>query len=292
MVRYELWVAIYSKRALAIIGAYLAFALLGSLAYVSAVDAIQDEVLATLVARGADPAQAAATLELAEKPAFQKILAFFVGSEATALAPPFRSSVLTPAFFWGSLAFLPFLIVLTGFDAVARDLASRSICYTTLRLPRRSIVLAKLGSHLLLVMIIVLASVPALLLVAHWRLDGLQMASACVRLLWACGLLLPYVAFYTGLAGFASCSVRSPFGALFVALATMFLLWVCGWMAQIPETSNWAWLRSLRWLSPSTYQSGLWQADWSTLTRSIAAYLGLAMAFVAAGSWRVETMDL
>ena len=124
--RHELFVALRTTRAVWVAAIYLFAAVLGGAGMIFAVRAVEDKLIEQLVKQGADLTTATASLSLMSEPAYQKLAAFFADADSEAVAASLQSSIIHPFLLWGSLAFLPFLILMTSFDQVAGDLQSRT----------------------------------------------------------------------------------------------------------------------------------------------------------------------
>ncbi|MBI5508065.1 MAG: ABC transporter permease subunit [Deltaproteobacteria bacterium] len=288
--RHELAVAVRTRRALFVSALYLGAAILGGLAFVVLVRFFEHEVVARLSAQGMGGP--AANLDVLGAEAYQKLAAFFAGVEPEAVAASFKNAVVVPFFFWGSLVFLPFLIVLSSFDQVAGDLQSRAILYPTLRARRLAILLGKVAAQLVLLVAVSIAGAVALVAIAALMLRGFSVVQALPAVARMVVLLVPFGLSYLAITAFASVSTKQPFAALFGAFAIMVALRVLGFMSVIPEDHPAAWLRPLTWLSPSTYQSGLWLDDLSGPLSSVAAYLGFAAVFLTLAALVLERRDL
>ncbi len=289
--RHELVVAARTRRAIVVTAMYLGSAVLGGLAFVLAVRFIEHEVLARLSTQapgdGTTP-----DLALLSEPAYQKLAAFFAGVEPTQVAEAFRTAVIVPFFLWGSLIFLPFLIVFSCFDVMAGDLQSRAILYTTLRARRVEILLGKLLAQLALFLGVSVLGAAALTLIATLALQSFNLVAALPALARMLLLLAPYGLAYLALTIFASTWARQPFSALLLAIGIMVALRVVSWLDAIPAESSLALLKYAKWLSPSSYQQGLWLDDiWGPLSSSLA-YTLFAAVFVGLAALSLKGRDL
>jgi len=289
--RHELTIAIATRRAVAAAGLYLVTALLGSIGYVKSLSAMQRKGEEMLAAQGADPAQAARAVSRATHEAYQQLVVFLAGTEKP-VAASLTDSPILPAFLWGSLAFLPFLVVLTSFDVISGDLQARSLCYSVLRAPRIAILLGKLLAQATLFLGLSVVASLGLLGVAFSLLDTFDVFPAVIGLLRAWLLLLPYGFCYLGLSLFCSATMRQPTVALIAAFAAMMALRILGLFSYVPETGALSPLRLLSWLSPAHYQSGLWEAGVTGPLISVGAYLLFAGVFLTFASRVLAGRDL
>jgi len=288
--RHEIVVTLRTRRALTMLAIYLGSALAVGLGYALSVRFIEQGLGTWIGEESALPAGRA--LDLIAEPAYRQLLGFLAGAPFEELAPSLIDSPILPFVLWGSLAFLPFLILVTSFDQLASDLESRGICYTTLRSSRGSIVLGKALGHTALC--IVLSALSGLLLlvltaVLVERVEVLRDLPGLLRLIL---LLAPFGACYVAIAGFASVSLGRPFPALIASLLLVGGLRILSWTRFASEDGDLALLRPLRWLSPATYQSGFWQGGTLAPAASAAAYLAIAGLFLGAAVWVMRRRGL
>lgn len=289
---HELRVALRTKRALVVAAAYLGCATLAGVFYVLSLRELEQQAIDLLIERGADPLLAAGGLSAAAQPAFEQAIAFFADTDVGSLHPTLTHTVVLPFLLWGSLAFLPFLIVLTSFDQMAQVLHSRSVCYSTLRASRTVLLLGKAAAQVILFATLLVASALAMLGTASGLLETFHLTDA----LWGAArlllLLMPFGLCYVGLSTLASSLVRQPFVALLIALALMVGLRTLNLFRLVDADGPIAALRHLRWLSPAAYHTGLWRAGWTDAAQSSVAYLGFTVAFLLIAALQLETRDL
>jgi ABC-type transport system involved in multi-copper enzyme maturation permease subunit len=290
--RHELMITVATRRAVAAAGLYLVTALLGGIGYVKSLQGMQRQAARMLAERGANPAQAAEAVSRATHEAYEKLVVFLAGTADVPVAASLTDSLILPAFLWGSLAFLPFLVVLTSFDVIAGDLQARSLCYSVLRAPRAAILVGKLLAQAALFVGLSVVSSLALLGVAASLLDDFAIAAAVPGLVRVWLVLLPYGFCYLCLSAFCSASLRQPTVALLAAFGLMVALRILGLFALIPEGSALGPLRYLGWLSPAQYQSGLWEAGFAGPAFSALAYLAFAGVFLAFANRVLAGRDL
>ncbi len=290
--RHELLTLIKTKRALAIAILYLACALIAGLAIILVVRFIEKEALARLLKEGADPLAAAGTLSLMSEPAYQQLAGFFAGAKPDEVAASLRQSVVLPFFLWGSLAFLPFLILLASFDVMAADLQSRAVLYTVLRAPRAAILSGKVIAHSALFVTVTALGALALALLAGALLKSFSLQTAALGIVRIWLVLLPFGLCYLAISTFASVWVGQPFGALLVSFALVMGLRVVGWFRYVSEASLLSFMRHFEWISPVTYHKGLWLQGVNAPLASAGAYLIFAVVFFALALWRLRGRDL
>jgi ABC-type transport system involved in multi-copper enzyme maturation permease subunit len=257
---------------------------------VHAVRLIEQQAMALLTQNGASATQAAQAFSLASQRAYQDLLHFFANTEA--LDPTLRDSVILPAYLWGSLAFMPFLVLLTSFDMISTDLGNRAICYATTRVPRLAVLLGKMAAQAVLFATLMIIGSLVLVGLAASMLESFSLADTLLGLarLWA--LLVPYGLCYLGVSAFASSSTRQAGLALFLALGIVTALRICSWMGAISPESSVSFLRQAQWLSPATYQTGMWEEGLTQPALSALAYLAFGAVFTVLAARALLRRDL
>lgn len=290
--RHELLVAVRTKRAVWVAALYLISAVLGGIGVIMALRYAEKGMTEELMRQGVDSAAAAGALSTMSEQAFQKVAAFFAGVESEQVAASLQSSIILPFFLWGSLAFLPFLVLLTSFDQIAADLQSRSICYSVLRVRRMSILYGKILAQTIIFVAVTAIGSLALSIIAAILLDSFSIIDTAPGILRIWLVLIPFGMCYLAISAFCSSMVRQPFTALMSAIGIVVALWLVGYLRFVPEDSALGFLRYLEWISPATYQDGLWLEGLTGPAGSCAAYLGFALIFIAAATWRLGGRDL
>ena len=281
--RHEIAVILRTRRALAMLLVYLGSALLVGFAYALSVRFVEKDLLEGLSERTGSPVLTDQAVGLLAAPMYQSLLSYLADAPLEQLDPSLLGSPILPFLLWGSLAFLPFLILLTSFDQIASDLETRALCFSSLRVPRTALLLGKALGHVLLFGL--LSTVASLLLLALTaalveQVDVVASLPGLMRLLL---LLSPFGAAYVGLSSFCSVATGRPFPALLLAVTLAATLRMMSWLRFIPETSDAAFLRPLRWASPSMYESGFWQRGLAEPAASAGAYLAMGVLFFIAG---------
>ena len=175
---------------------------------------------------------------------------------------------------------------------MVNDINSRSICYSLLRISRPTVILGKVVAHSILFMSLTALCSGILLGLATYQLESFEIGPTVQGFVRIWLTLLPFGLCYLSLTSFASTWAKSPFGALGLSIAILFVLRVFGWFEDIPSSSSYSFLQHLRWLSPSSYTQGLWLADPIQTLMSCLAYLCIAGAFLFLGIKRLEGRDL
>lgn len=286
IVIYELQAAIATRRALMVIGLYLASGIIGSVAFEYSVNVAQDKLIQIAVESGADADEAALQISLRENEALNSFIAFAVGEPLESLNPLLIESPILPIFFGASLLFLPLLILLTSFDHIVTDLQNRSMCYQTLRLSRREMLIGKTLAQLTLYSIITFISAGCVLLSGLVMLNSMDLGATIPGLLVAWAILLPVGFCYLSITTFASSVAKQPFSALMITVFILLALKLQG------VVGGWFDLPFLEYLRPSHYETGLWLVSTPSVLTSIAAYVGFGAFFLFLADQIIAGRDL
>ncbi len=292
LTRHELVIAAKTKRLLVVSLVYVAAAVLGSLAYSYALREIEAAALAALDETGMDPIRAAAAYTLTSNTAYTQLVAFFAGAPVEELAESVLRSAPVPVYFWASLTFLPFLIGFTSFDVVQSDLHNRTLCYSTLRASRRTLLLAKFVAHLITLTLVSGLAALAFLLLTTVMVKSVELGTTVPGMLRVWLFLIPVGAAYLALTTTMSTLTKRAAAALAFAVTGVFLLRVFYWLGAIPEESSYALLRYLRYVSPVTYQDSLWRAGILTPFTGVLAFAVFTAVFLFLAERRLQGRDL
>ena len=200
--------------------------------------------------------------------AYKELLNLLVGDEEKA---KYLSGIpmVVLFFFWGTRTFLPWLIVLMGYDQINGEMQNRSARYVLLRARRGSFVIGKMLSLIVLLMALTIITNILVLFFAAIMIDGLDIGLAARHLIRFWVLTLPLGLCWIAMMSLLSSVFRSPYVALLMGLICLVGTAVIGWMARIIES-----LAMLRWLVPWHYGGYL------VSHRAIDQLFGM-MAFIA-----------
>jgi ABC-type transport system involved in multi-copper enzyme maturation permease subunit len=188
--------------------------------------------------------------------------------------------------------FLPLLVALLGFDAVAGDLQQKSVRFWTIRSRRGSYFTGKLLGLWVVVGLIAL--------VLNVLADGVAVARGYVTLgqavawglrFWVVAVVIAGA--WTAVATFISASFRAPILALLTTFATFFVMWLFGlggFIARVHDSAG-AGLggiaKEMSWyeyLYPNSYDAMLISAEGVKVLTAVGILVGFVAAMAAAGS--------
>jgi hypothetical protein len=183
--------------------------------------------------------------------------------------------------FWTTLKFLPWLVLLVGFDQISGELGLRSLRFVVLRARRTSVVLGKFLAQMALIGILTFIVEAGLFGFAAAVVPDFDVAvglPATVRF-WL--VSLAFASAYMGIASFCSSLFRTSWFSLLAAVCGYFGLWLIYFLAKIFDR-----LSFLGFLSPTHYEPMLVRPSLGELAPAVGAYLAFALVFVA-GTWAV-----
>lgn len=281
-----------TRRAAMLLLLYLGAAMLGGLAYVRAVQIGQERAASLLEQTGASPEQAEQAVKAALAPLRARMLAGAAEAAGAPIAQSLSTDLLLPVYLWTSLAFLPFLILLTSFDILSVDLDKRTLTYRTLRVSRGELLLGKVAAHAL-----VFAGVSAIaglfvIALAGSMLDVVDVPASLRGLARIWTLLLPFALCYLAMGTFCSSTTGHALVSLVLALAIASFLRLLGLAALFTDDHPLSYLQPLKYLSPAHYQTGLWVEGFTRPALSALAYLGFAAAFLSLARLVLNGRDL
>jgi ABC-type transport system involved in multi-copper enzyme maturation permease subunit len=183
-------------------------------------------------------------------------------------------------FFWMSLTFLPYLIVLVSHDIVNVEVRNRSARFVLLRASRTALLVGKMMSHGLLFLGVTVLSNVILFVYAWVSLPHFQPGSAALLLLRIWALTMPFGFCWLAFTALLSSVIDNGGVAMVVGGIAVIVLS----MLSMHDT--------IGFLSPSHYKLALWSPKWTTSLGGAAAYLAFGAVFLG-GAWaRMTWRDL
>ncbi len=187
----------------------------------------------------------------------------------------------------GALIFLPWMIVLIGFDLIAGEIQHRSIRYIAGRARRSAIVAGKAlgvwGVVAVMTLVLDVTVCTVMLIKSDYPAD--------LVLSWGSRIWVFTVAAgaaYVGLVTLVSSLFRTPIVALFVGMALMFAVLLTGWIFGHFEATE-----TVAWAFPSAYESKLLvSANPLHVLGGVAALIGWGAAMVAGAAGIVSRRDI
>lgn len=273
--RFDLGTAIRTRRAVVAIILYALGALATAVVLVKIEAAVGDEIQQIkAMASAQSPLTGDGASQLEE--AISKLVGGDIDTARHLLGLP----LVILGFFWMSLTFLPFLIVLVSHDIVNVEVRNRSARFVLLRSSRSALLIGRMISHGLLFLGVTVLSNLVLFGYAWYSLPHFQPGSAILLLLRIWLLTVPFG--FCWLAFTALISALIDNGGIAMVVAGIGLI-----VLSMLSMSD-----AVGFLSPSHYKLGLWSPRLGPSLAGAAAYLGFGAMFLA-GAWaRVTWRDM
>ena len=179
----------------------------------------------------------------------------------------------------------PLIISLLGFDSVSGDLQHKAVRYWTLRTRRWSYFIGKFVGVWATVSMITFAMHALIWVLCIVRGE----APAASALGWGIRfwlITLPISAAWCGLATVVSSLFKTPILSLLAIFAAFFALWLMWGIGQVAHTEV------LQYVYPNFYDSMLVNPRLDRAMTGLAACLGMAAAYVGAGSFLFAKRDV
>ncbi len=294
IIRHEILAALRTRRLVVTVGLFVLFAALGALATFTAIREAQRVAIEALAAQGI-PAEMATVALNEQSDEIARSVLENVGPGWENYAAPLRLSMVVPVYFVVALGLLPLLVLSASFDLFSSDLRARTLCYWSMRVPRRTLVVGRVIAQCAIIGIALLAVGAVTTIMGALMVRGFAPLHAAAGFGYATALLLVPAATWISVVAFASASTRSPMAAAAFAL----LLYVAIWSLGIPQHfvdeadgTLLAALAGLGMLTPGYWADGLWSAQLQKLVPSIVALGAIGAAGTAAAAWRLGRHDL
>ncbi|MFW5878688.1 MAG: ABC transporter permease [Myxococcota bacterium] len=282
--RHDLRHSIGSTRAILFLLIYALASVVAGAVMVWALSHIQAQIDAQIAAL---PIQQRPTDLAAEKAeAYRQILTMLVGDEDKA-AYLTSIPIVVLFFFWGTRNFLPWLVVLMGYDQVNGEVHNRSIRYVLLRARRGSIVAGKMLSLFVLLMGLTIATNVLVLGLAAVIIEDFETISAVRHLARFWLLTMPIGLCWIAVTSFLSSLFKNPYVSLLVGLTVLVGTAVVGWTARIVDS-----LSFLQWVSPWHYGGYLLSHRPLEQLAGVAGFLGFAAVCTALSYLVLRWRDL
>lgn len=224
----------------------------------------------------ADPEEVGASLDEALAMATPEIVAALFGSTVDQVDPALAASLPMAMLVIGTLAFVPWLGVLTAFDGLSTPVERRSLCYLTARISPASMAVAR-GLALAAGLTAVTLVCGALLFgVGTMLLPVPEVGAGVVALLRSVPLLALFITAFTGVVLTASSVVRHPFAALALSGFLVLLVSLLPVFAAV-EGGVLAALGHLSFLSPYRWVGGMHAMGWGAWLGSAGALAALSV---------------
>lgn len=182
-------------------------------------------------------------------------------------------------FFFGSLFFLPLLVVLVGCDLVNAEVRNRSVRFSLLRCSRGSLLLGKLASSAAVLLVATVLADLVLVALAWTRLPPFDLARTAFVMTEFWLLTVVFGFCYLALAALVSTLIDSAMLSLIVLLGVLIAF------GMLDRTD-------VAFLSPSSWKLGLLSSHPSEVLSSAVAFAAFGVAFLGLAWARLQRRDL
>jgi ABC-2 family transporter protein len=289
--RFEALRSIGSLRGFLVLFLYLAASGLTGTFYVTAVRALEEKAV-DLVTQQNGATGARESVDITKVDAYQKLVESFAGDDS-AKAELWKTTppIVLVSFFF-ALSFLPFLVMLSAHDALAKDNELRTLRYVRPRLSMTAWVVGKFIAQSLLIFAVTVASGLLIYAIAVSRLEMFDAASGALAFATFWWRVLVFELAILGILFLISAISRTAFTALVFSAFALFALWLMqffSWLKSGDELSPWGYIA---YGTPFTYKDGLWHPPSQSLAVSAAALVGFAILSIALSIYALDERDL
>ncbi len=289
--RFELWDAIRSKKALALLILYLTASLAGTALFIRTVEAIEGALADTLAV--SHTAQAGTmTSTLFQSDQFRRILEGMVGNGPLAAK---LVSIPPLALFYGAFALglVPLLVVLSASDTIALEVSTGAVRYSLFRCDRLSYALGKFFGQVGLMVVGVFTGA-----LASTVLGALSFASfnawSTIQWMFVLSLRTCFFGFaFLGVAFLVSQLTASVNLARAGGIMLWFFLTVGHHLLDVEKVRAWApvLVPSVQEIFPGAHRLDLWRPEFLPRFSAEVMLLGLGAGFFSLGYLRFARRD-
>lgn len=288
---FELREMLRTFRALVVIAIYTLGGLVASRVFVALIARFED-VAAEMLNTTTTATPGALTNQLMKSEGYRAaLMRFFPNREVADFLLGLPPIVLF--FAWSSMAFIPFLIVITAADTVTHETQTRAIRFTLFRTGRLELVVGKYLGQAFLMALVTLMTGFVYMGVAAWGLQGFDFWETLHGILIFWPRVVCYGIAFVGLSGLCAMNAGSTYVALARALIGLIGAWILGQIAYNFSDGTFGPVWELvGFLVPFGHKSDLWSPDLSTLIPACAILLALSALYLAGGLLVFRRKDL
>ncbi len=287
---FEVKEMVRTRRALVVIALYMLGGLVAARGFVAAIGRLEN-VVAGMLKTGRIETPGALTQQLLQSDTYRDaLIRFFPNREVADFLLNLPPIVLF--FLWSSLAFVPFLIMLTSADTVSQEVRTRAVRFVVLRTGRVEFVLGKYLGQVSLMALVVFLTGFVYLGVAWAGLQGFEFWPTVVGILRFWPRIVAYGAAFVGLSGLCAMNAGSSATARAWAFIGLVIAWALGEFAYRWHDGVYggAWT-VIGFLVPFSHKPGLYAPAGSTVLVEAGILLALGAFYLALGLlffWRKD----
>jgi ABC-type transport system involved in multi-copper enzyme maturation permease subunit len=291
VLRLEVRRTIGSLRGILVLLIYLFVSLGVGSFYVTAVRAIEEQVVKAVATEGGLGGSARGAIDISKTDAYKKFIGSITEGDSAKEQLWLDTPPIVLASFYFALLMLPLLVLLAAHDVIARDTELRTARFLRPKMSAVSWVLGKFLAQALLIFIATVLSGAVMYLIAVRKLESFE----AIPGLWAftrfwARLLVSEIGFLGVMFLLSSLSATSFTALMFSGLATM-VLWLLHLASYFKDGEELRPIGYLSYLSPFTYRTGLWMPIGKAFLESAGAYAMFAVIGLALTIYRERVKD-
>lgn len=272
-----------SLRGLLVLLLYISASGLTGAFYVTIVRSLEEKAVELVSQQGGAGAAGRDMVDISKVPAYQSMIDSFAGDD-TEKAELWKSTPpIVLVSFWLALAFLPFLLMVTAHDVLARDNELRTLRFVRPRTSMTAWVVGKFLSQTLLVFLVTVLSGAVIYVIALAKLDSFEAVAGGLAFLNFWWRVLIFEIGFLGILFVISAASRTSFTALLMSAFLLFILWLVQLFSLWKDGDKLAPGGYVAYISPFFHKDGLWHTWSGQLPASLGAYavfaaVGLALS--------------
>lgn len=291
VLRLEVRRSIGSLRGILVLLIYLFVSLGVGTFYVTAVRALEEQVVKAVANDGGLGGAARGAVDISKTDAYKKLVESFTDGDSAKEELWLNTPPIVLISFYFGLLMLPLLILLSAHDVLARDTELRTSRFLRPKTSAVSWVIGKFLAQTLLIFLATVLSGVVMYLIAIRKLESFD----AIPGLWAFtrfwGRLLISEIGFLGVMFLLSSLAATSFTALMMSgLATMGL-WLIHFFSYLKDGDALRPAGYLCYLSPFTYRTGLWMPFGKELLQASGAFACFAVLGLAATIYRERVKD-
>jgi hypothetical protein len=290
--RLEMVRTLGSMRGLLVLLLYISASGLTGAFYVFAVRALEEKAIELVAQNGGAGAAGRDAVDISKVPAYQSMIDSFAGDDKAKAELWKNTPPIVMVSFWLALAFLPFLVMVTAHDVLARDNELRTLRFVRPRTSMVAWVFGKFIAQTTLIFLVTVLSGLVIYAIGVIKLESFEAVAgglAFANMWWR---VLVFEVGFLGVMFVISAAVRSSFTALIVSAFSLFVLWILQFFSYWKEGEVLKPGGYIAYISPFFHKDGLWHPPDQALAISLGAYVAFAALGVALSIFWLQKREI
>ncbi len=292
VIRFEVRRSIGSLRGVLVLLIYLFVSLGVGTFYVTAVHAIEEEVVKTMRDQGGLGGAARGTLDISKTDAYKELVKRFTDGDSAKEELWLATPPIVLMSFYFAMLFLPLLVLLAAHDVLARDAELKTSRFIRPRTSPVAWVTGKFVAQMLLVFLATVLSGVVMYLIAVRKLESFEAVPGAWAFVRFWTRLLACEIGFLGVIFLLSSLSATAFTALFFSGLSLLFLWLMHWLQLFKDGDQLKPIGYLSYLSPFTYRTSLFMPFGRELFEAVAAFLVFAVIGVGLSIYREAVKDV